>query len=385
MPRTQNNEDAGSDSIASPGTSNEVCRLTTKIPPFWPEEPIIWFAQVEDSKERKLKQLLMHEELGDRKPSQFLRHLQGLAGPDISNDLLITIWTSRLPQNIQTVIAGQTAPTLELLADLADRVHEIAPPSLQVACTSTVSAHASTLENLTSEIAELRRQMRQLTTHSYRQLRPKSWPPQGRSRSKRKTHRAVANGDRRLPQRTWSPVCNRPLHQNAIPRRHRKRALRFPRSAVQQRRTRTTYQLSAANGTTINTYGYVNLELNLSLRRAYPWRFVVADVTKPIIGADFLQFYNLMVDIRNRRLIDNTTTLSTSGSDATSSSTISSVKILLGDTRYDKLLAKFPDITRPSGTLRSPKHNTVHFIKNHPRPSCVLSTTSLGARQITDS
>ncbi|GBP33730.1 hypothetical protein EVAR_17057_1 [Eumeta japonica] len=185
MPRTQNSEDAGSDSIASPGTSNEVCRITTKIPPFWPEEPIIWFAQVEDSKERKLKQLLMHEELGDRKPSQFLRHLQGLAGPDISNDLLITIWTSRLPQNIQTVIAGQTAPTLELLADLADRVHEIAPPSLQVACTSTVSAHASTLENLTSEIAELRRQMRQLTTHSYRQLRPKSrGHPQGRSRSK---------------------------------------------------------------------------------------------------------------------------------------------------------------------------------------------------------
>ncbi|GBP92944.1 hypothetical protein EVAR_84047_1 [Eumeta japonica] len=126
MPRTQNNEDAGSNSIASPGTSNEVCRLTTKIP----EEPIIWFAQVEDSKERKLKQLLMHEELGDRKPSQFFRHLQGLAGPDISKDLLITIWTSRLPQNIQTVIARQIAPTLELLADLADQVHEIAFPSL---------------------------------------------------------------------------------------------------------------------------------------------------------------------------------------------------------------------------------------------------------------
>ncbi|GBP69746.1 hypothetical protein EVAR_48773_1 [Eumeta japonica] len=177
----------------------------------------------------------MHEELGERKPSQFLRHLQGLAGPDISKDLFITIWTSRLPQNIQTVIAGQTAPTLELLADLANRVHKIASPSLHVASTSTVSAHASTLENLTSEIAELRRQMRQLTTHSYRQLRPKSrGHPQGHSRSKshtrsdscchkyptrwytpdmrtrlinvsnhaisrRKTHRAVANGDRRLP------------------------------------------------------------------------------------------------------------------------------------------------------------------------------------------
>ncbi|GBP08914.1 hypothetical protein EVAR_78299_1 [Eumeta japonica] len=35
MPRTQNNEDAGSDSIASPGTSNEVCRLTTKPVLAW--------------------------------------------------------------------------------------------------------------------------------------------------------------------------------------------------------------------------------------------------------------------------------------------------------------------------------------------------------------
>ncbi|GBP18375.1 hypothetical protein EVAR_14768_1 [Eumeta japonica] len=283
-----------------------------------------------------------------------------------------------------------TPPTLELLADLADRVHEIAPPSLQVACTSTVSAHASTLENLTSEIAELRRQMRQLTTHSYRQLRPKSRGcPQGRSRSKSCTRSdssyrkyptcwyhsryankankcvkpcdfkaentpAVANGDRRLPNvpgRLF--VTDRCTKMQFLVDTGSELCV-FPRSAVQQRRTRTTYQLSAANGKTINTYGYVNLELNLSLRRAYPWRFVVADVTKPIIGADFLQFYNLMVDIRNRRLIDNTTTLSTSGSDATSSSTISSVKILLGDTRYDKLLAKFPDITRPSGTLRSP-------------------------------
>ncbi|GBP03191.1 hypothetical protein EVAR_89301_1 [Eumeta japonica] len=42
---------------------------------------------------------------------------------------------------------------------------------------------------------------------------------------------------------------------------------------------------------------------------------------------------------------------------------------------------KFPDITRPSGTLRSPKHNTVHFIKTT-WPSCVLSTTSLGMNKL---
>ncbi|GBP57239.1 hypothetical protein EVAR_82951_1 [Eumeta japonica] len=343
-------------------------------------------ARLTKFEERKLKQLLMHEELGDRKPSQFLRHLQGLAGPDIS-----MTYSSQYGQAAYHKIykqSSQTAPTLELLADLADRVHEIAPPSLQVACTSTVSAHASTLENLTSEIAELRRQMRQLTTHSYRQLRPKSRSHpkdahaaslvpdptlatanilhagitsdmrtrpinvSNHATSRRKTHRAVANGNRRLPNvpgRLF--VTDRCTKMQFLVDTGSELCV-FPRSAVQQRRTRTTYQLSAAKGTSINTYGYVNLELNLSLRRAYP----------------------------NHRLIDNTT-LSTSGSDATSSSTISSVKILLGDTRYDKLLAKFPDITRPSGTLRSPKHNTVHFIKP-PRPSCVQSTTSLGANKL---
>lgn len=120
-----------------------------RIPPFWPEKPAIWFAQVEGqfaimrvtdnatkfyhilatldrqyaaevediltgpadydrlkselikrlsvSRENKVKQLLMHEQLGDRKPSQFLRHLQHLAGPDMPPDFVKTIWTSRLP------------------------------------------------------------------------------------------------------------------------------------------------------------------------------------------------------------------------------------------------------------------------------------------------
>ncbi|KAJ8737944.1 hypothetical protein PYW08_000539 [Mythimna loreyi] len=49
------------------------------------------------SQERKVKQLLMHEELGDRKTSQFLRNLQGLAGPAVPEDFVRTIWSSRLP------------------------------------------------------------------------------------------------------------------------------------------------------------------------------------------------------------------------------------------------------------------------------------------------
>ncbi|KAA5568909.1 hypothetical protein F3G48_32010, partial [Pseudomonas aeruginosa] len=65
----------------------------------------------------------------------------------------------------------------------------------------------------------------------------------------------------------------------------------FPRTQLRERRAPTSYNLTAANGSTIDTYGYSQLNLDLGLRRNYPWRFIVADVTKPIIGVDFLCHY----------------------------------------------------------------------------------------------
>lgn len=52
---------------------------------------------------------------------------------------------------------------------------------------------------------------------------------------------------------------------------------------------KNNYKLFAANGTEINTYGIVTLELNLGLRRSFKWPFIICDVSKPIIGADFLK------------------------------------------------------------------------------------------------
>lgn len=69
-------------------------------------------------------------------------------------------------------------------------------------------------------------------------------------------------------------------------------------------------RVSRCNGTIINTYGPIQLHLNLGLRRTFSWKFVIADVAKPIIGVDLLSFYNLLVDCRSQRLIDGTTTLS---------------------------------------------------------------------------
>ena len=51
-------------------------------------------------------------------------------------------------------------------------------------------------------------------------------------------------------------------------------------------------------------YGFISSSsLDFRLRRDFKWRFIVADVTHPIVGADFLLFFGLMPDLKNGRLI----------------------------------------------------------------------------------
>lgn len=68
-------------------------------------------------------------------------------------------------------------------------------------------------------------------------------------------------------------------------------------------------RLSAANGTVIETFGTTLLELNLGLRRSFKHTFLLAAVGKPILGADFLSKFDLMVDLKNKKLIDRSTNI----------------------------------------------------------------------------
>lgn len=139
-----------------------------------------------------------------------------------------------------------------------------------------------------------------------------------------------------------------------------------PRRLVRERRTRSRYELYAANNSTIATYGFLTLSLNLGLRRDFTWRFVVADVAKPIIGADFLSFYGLLVDVRNRRLVDSATTLTVGGKTATGK--ITSIKSITVLSKYHEILSKFPEITRPAGAVASRAYTTFHHIRTTPGP-----------------
>lgn len=89
------------------------------------------------SQEHKTRRLLEHEEIGDRKPSQFLRHLRSLAGNVVGDPVLRTIWLSRLPTYIQPHLVTRTADTVDQLADIADAIVEATrAPTMQIAETA---------------------------------------------------------------------------------------------------------------------------------------------------------------------------------------------------------------------------------------------------------
>ena len=58
--------------------------------------------------------------------------------------------------------------------------------------------------------------------------------------------------------------------------------------------------LVAANNTTITNYGTSKRIVDVGLKREYTWTFIIADIKQPIIGADFLIHYSLLVDLKSQ-------------------------------------------------------------------------------------
>jgi len=64
--------------------------------------------------ELRVRQLLMHEETSDWRPTQFFRHLRILAGRSVPSDYLRTLWTNHLLPNIQSINATQAQVPLDM-------------------------------------------------------------------------------------------------------------------------------------------------------------------------------------------------------------------------------------------------------------------------------
>ena len=136
------------------------------------------------------------------------------------------------------------------------------------------------------------------------------------------------------------------------------------------RKRQQDFSLSAVNNTSIATFGKRSLSLNLGLRRTFRWIFVVADVQKPIIGADFLHHFRLLVDLTQQRLIDTHTQLNIQCLTATHESSPSSkLTCNIDRNEFELLLAEFPEITRVHNYHSCPvQHNITHHISTNGPP-----------------
>ncbi|CAN7981532.1 unnamed protein product, partial [Ixodes pacificus] len=203
-----------------------VASVALKLPPFWPADPALWFAQVEAqfstrritaqmtkfhhvitalsptettevrdliltppddnpfdklklelirrnsaSEQKRLQQLLTAEDLGDRKPSQMLRRMTQLLGEKASNvddSILHQLFLQRLPANVCMVLAAAGDIPLHDLAALADKVLEVASPTVSniqaphQAQQTTVSATSASPSS--AQFCTLQSEIRNLTT-----------------------------------------------------------------------------------------------------------------------------------------------------------------------------------------------------------------------------
>jgi hypothetical protein len=209
-------------------TPHILAAVSTKIPAFWPNDPELWFAQVEaqftasritlsqtkfnhiistlstevatevrdvilnppieqpyehlrktllertsQTQRQRLQKLLSSEELGDRRPTQLLRAMEqllGQAAATFDQRMLLQLFMQRLPQNIQQILAGN-APDLSVqqVADMADRMMDVYQPQIagikQSPEIHTVRQHA-----LSEQISALTAQLNILSFNMKRQF-----------------------------------------------------------------------------------------------------------------------------------------------------------------------------------------------------------------------
>ena len=194
-----------------------VSAVALKIPPFWPADPRLWFAQVEAqfttrsitsqktrfdhviasllpefatevrdlilnppeatpydtlkaqliqctaaSAQRRLQLLCHAEQLGDRKPTQLLHRMQQLMGDSAPSDpsdnsLLRELFLQRLPSNVRMVLASTGEDlSIDNLAVMADKIMKVAAPTVSSVTTPPPPPNPEVAQ-LREEVAELRR------------------------------------------------------------------------------------------------------------------------------------------------------------------------------------------------------------------------------------
>ena len=106
-----------------------------------------------------------------------------------------------------------------------------------------------------------------------------------------------------------------------------------------------THICGNTHGTAIRTFGQRSVTVELGLAKSFEWSFTIADVSKPIFGADFLRHYGLLVDLEFKRFMDAETFLTVPTSYRRS--TVSKLCVLVNNDCYSDILNAFQEVTTP--------------------------------------
>ena len=121
----------------------------------------------------------------------------------------------------------------------------------------------------------------------------------------------------------------------------------------------------------------------LSLRRAFEWTFIVADTVHPLLGFDFLGNYGLLVDCKERQILDKLTErkvkVEKSMANDYVSLIVNEVQLL---PEIDTLLKKYPYITSPQDNKDAIYCGVYHRIETGSNPPVFAKTRQLSETKL---
>ena len=131
-------------------------------------------------------------------------------------------------------------------------------------------------------------------------------------------------------------------------------------------------KLLTADGSSLTCSGSWVIPLCFGNHR-FEWPFQLDPVTIPILGADFLKHYNLLLNISNQRVFSSDSPTSPSIVLPTSPDFKSAplkANLLATPKCISDLLAEFPDVVSSDGfTASKPRHGVTHHLLTQPGPA----------------
>ena len=119
-------------------------------------------------------------------------------------------------------------------------------------------------------------------------------------------------------------------------------------------------RLSAANSTPIKAFGQQRREIKIG-RKSYSFVFIIAQVSRPILGLYFLQGFNMTIDLCHRWLVHSG--VSTQFSSA--SSDISSVNVVHAPSLFTRPLQEFLEITDAALASSTSRHGVECYVNTN--------------------